>query len=67
MVVRSRTKAASSWRQAIILPGIEAGGGGFGDPRERDRSALAADIREGYVTTAGAVQDYGIALEGTME
>jgi N-methylhydantoinase B len=49
------------------LTRIEAGGGGFGDPGERDRSALAADIREGYVTTAGAAQDYGIALEGTME
>ncbi len=27
-----------------------AGGGGYGDPRERDRAALARDIAEGYVT-----------------
>jgi len=27
-----------------------AGGGGYGDPRERDRAALAHDIAEGYVS-----------------
>jgi N-methylhydantoinase B len=27
-----------------------AAGGGYGDPRERDRAALARDIAEGYVT-----------------
>ena len=27
-----------------------AGGGGYGDPRERDRAALARDIAEGYVS-----------------
>ncbi len=27
-----------------------AGGGGYGDPRNRDRAALARDIAEGYVS-----------------
>jgi N-methylhydantoinase B len=36
-----------------------AGGGGYGDPRERDRAALARDIAEGYVTKEAAVRDYG--------
>jgi N-methylhydantoinase B len=36
-----------------------AGGGGYGDPRERDRAALARDLAEGYVTREGAVMDYG--------
>jgi len=36
-----------------------AGGGGYGDPRQRDRSALARDITEGYVTKDAAVKDYG--------
>ena len=30
------------------------GGGGFGDPAERDRQALALDIKRGLVTEAGA-------------
>lgn len=36
-----------------------AGGGGYGDPRERDRTALANDLAEGYVTKDAAVKDYG--------
>ena len=36
-----------------------AGGGGYGDPLERDAQALARDIAEGYVTAAGAERDYG--------
>jgi N-methylhydantoinase B len=28
---------------------ITSGGGGLGPPRERDASALAADLRAGYV------------------
>ena len=51
----------------VLAPGdyltrIEAGGGGLGDPRDRDRNALAADLREGYVTPAAAAREYGIAI-----
>jgi N-methylhydantoinase B len=35
------------------------GGGGFGDPRRRDRAAVARDIREGFVTAERARTDYG--------
>lgn len=37
-----------------------AGGGGYGDPRRRDRSALARDLREGKVSAEGAQRDYGL-------
>src|SRR5712691_10284974 len=37
-----------------------AGGGGYGDARERDRAAVEKDIEEGYVTRDGAVRDYGV-------
>jgi len=37
-----------------------SGGGGFGDPLERDPSRVAADLAEGYVTPAGAERDYGV-------
>jgi N-methylhydantoinase B len=37
-----------------------AGGGGYGDPRARDREALARDIREGKVSAESARRDYDI-------
>ena len=36
-----------------------AGGGGYGDPEKRDRSVLARDIAEGYVSADAAKRDYG--------
>jgi N-methylhydantoinase B len=36
-----------------------AGGGGYGDPRRRDRTALASDLAEGYVSPDAAKKDYG--------
>ena len=37
-----------------------AGGGGYGDPKERDPEALARDIAEGRVSRSGAVREYGL-------
>jgi N-methylhydantoinase B len=36
-----------------------AGGGGCGEPRARDRAALARDVTEGYVSADAAKEDYG--------
>jgi N-methylhydantoinase B len=36
------------------------GGGGFGDPRERDRQVVQRDERLGLVSPEGAAKDYGI-------
>jgi N-methylhydantoinase B len=36
-----------------------AGGGGYGDPRKRDRMAIKRDIAEGYVSREAAERDYG--------
>ena len=38
-----------------------AGGGGWGDPQTREREAVAADVRAGYVTPESAQRDYGFA------
>jgi N-methylhydantoinase B len=37
-----------------------SGGGGFGDPAGRDRAALLADIRDGYVSLEAAATIYGL-------
>jgi N-methylhydantoinase B len=38
------------------------GGGGFGDPLQRDAAQVARDVRLGYVSTDSARHDYGVAL-----
>lgn len=39
-----------------------AGGGGYGDPLERDPERVAADVEEGYVSGQAARQLYGVVL-----
>jgi len=39
-----------------------AGGGGYGDPRERDREALLRDVRDGKVSRESALRDYGVEI-----
>jgi N-methylhydantoinase B len=41
-----------------------SGGGGFGDPLERDPALVAADLAESYVTAAAAETRYGVVLRG---
>ncbi len=41
----------------------EAGGGGFGDPSQRDHALIKEDLRQGYITKSGAQRDYSIDLE----
>ena len=40
------------------------GGGGFGNPRERDRAAVLDDVREGYVSAQAARDLYGVDIDG---
>ena len=39
----------------------QAGGGGIGDPKDRDREKVLADVRDGFVTVEGAARDYGVS------
>jgi N-methylhydantoinase B len=42
------------------------GGGGYGDPMEREPERVLADVREGYVSPAAAERDYGVAVVETL-
>ncbi|SRR5579884_431720 len=42
---------------------LTAGGGGWGDPFERDPAMVQADVRDGLVTLEEARDDYGVALD----
>jgi len=39
-----------------------SGGGGFGDPLERDAARVAADVGEGYITPRASEVVYGVVL-----
>ena len=41
----------------------EAGGGGFGDARQRDPEALRRDVEDGAVSREAAFSDYGIEID----
>ena len=52
----------------VMQPGdtitvMTAGGGGFGDPFEREPEAVFFDVRAGFVSAAAARRDYGVVVE----
>jgi N-methylhydantoinase B len=53
---KSRTQIAPGIRLHMVY----AGGGGYGDPKRRDRAKVEADIRNGIVSAGAAQRDYGI-------
>ncbi len=55
---KGRQKVASGQRLRLSLPG----GGGYGDPQARDRAAVEADLRAGYISPEQAREDYGAGL-----
>ncbi|WP_433631706.1 hydantoinase B/oxoprolinase family protein [Halomicrococcus sp. NG-SE-24] len=40
------------------------GGGGYGDPLDRDPEAVAEDVSVGYVSKTEALETYGVVLDG---
>jgi N-methylhydantoinase B len=42
------------------------GGGGWGDPLERDPAKVLDDVLDEYVSVEGARRDYGVVLTGTL-
>ncbi len=43
------------------------GGGGWGDPLDRDPEAVLDDVLDEYVSVEGAKRDYGVVLSGSLE
>jgi len=40
-----------------------AGGGGYGNPLERDPEMVEKDVLEGYVSIEAAKKDYGVVID----
>lgn len=47
-----------------VLVNATGGGGGYGDPLERDLSAIAADVRNGFLSPAAVERDYKVVIDG---
>jgi N-methylhydantoinase B len=43
------------------------GGGGWGDPLDRDPQAVLDDALDEYVSVEGAERDYGVVLTGSLD
>ena len=47
-------------KPGAVIEVTEAGGAGYGDPRQRDPAAIAADVADGYVSRTEAERAYGV-------
>jgi len=56
-------------RRGDVFRMVSAGGGGYGDPRERDPAAVLEDVREEKLTRAAARDLYGVVItrEGSVD
>lgn len=71
--IRRRGEKESKWLGSVfsdypVHTGDEfarptAGGGGYGDPLERDPQAVCGDVANDYVSIERAAKDYGVVLE----
>ena len=43
------------------------GGGGWGDPLDRDPARVLDDVLDEYVSPRSAREDYGVVLTGSLE
>ena len=51
-----------SLREGDFFTRPSAGGGGFGDPLERDPANVCEDVVDGYVSVGRALKDYGVVV-----
>jgi N-methylhydantoinase B len=57
------SKCTLNLRSGAVIRHEQAGGGGYGDPLERDPALIAADVREGKVTIGFAAKEHGVVID----
>ena len=45
-----------------IVRVVTSGGGGWGNPAERDPLAVLQDVKDGFVSVHSAREDYGVVI-----
>jgi N-methylhydantoinase B len=58
---RLPSKGAFDLPAGSVIDMVTPGSGGFGPAAQRDPAAIGCDLLDGYVSTAAAQRDYGIA------
>ena len=62
--LKSPTKFSNMiFREADKIKLLTPGGGGYGNPRERDMSLVEEDLINGYISLETAVQIYGLSMD----
>jgi N-methylhydantoinase B len=61
--VESLSMARAAVQTDDVVRVRSGGGGGWGDPLERDPQAVAADVRNGFVTLDAARETYGVIVD----
>jgi N-methylhydantoinase B len=57
------SKFAMDFKKGDIYRHIHAGGGGWGDPLERDPAAVLRDVRNEFLSSGKAAADYGVIVD----
>ncbi|MGI9480391.1 MAG: hydantoinase B/oxoprolinase family protein, partial [Hyphomicrobiaceae bacterium] len=57
------SKPTMMFREGDVFRHIHAGGGGWGDPLERDPQAVLRDVRNEFLSAAKAEADYGVVVD----
>lgn len=58
-------KAGVALPAGTVVSHRTGGGGGYGDPRERDPELVANDVADGLITIETAAEVYGVAVDAT--
>ncbi len=60
-------KFTMTLRRGDVLRHEQSGGGGWGDPLERDSASVLRDVRNELVSAASARDDYGVVIDTVTE
>ena len=50
------------WKRGDLVRICTAGGGGWGDPLEREAGLVLDDVKDGFVSPESALNDYGVVI-----
>lgn len=53
------------WKKGDLVRICTAGGGGWGDPFDREPDKVLDDVKDGFVSMNGAMENYGVVINPT--
>lgn len=65
--LKARKVAALQLSNGDLIRLKTGGGGGYGDPLQRDPSRVLSDVLDGYISVERAKEDYGVVIDSDMK